>query len=109
MKLLHLGAGALLALTSGIVNAQFPPKPEGLKVLESRFGDGVQISYKAVSHNPCATVLPQLHLNGKHGHLDVHDGCAMHINYWYMEAFFPASRREGPLDNWCLMEMPPER
>ena len=49
MQLLHLGVGALLALTSGIVNAQFPPKPEGLKVLESRFGDGVQISYKEVS------------------------------------------------------------
>jgi hypothetical protein len=49
MRSLHFGAGALLALTSGIAKAQFPPKPEGLKVLESRFGDGVQISYKEVS------------------------------------------------------------
>lgn len=53
MELLHFGAGALVALTSGVANAKFPPKPEGLKVLESRFGDGVQISYKEVSHNLC--------------------------------------------------------
>lgn len=53
MRLSNFGAGALLALNSGIANAQFLPKPEGLKVLESRFGDGVQISYKEVSiHNP---------------------------------------------------------
>ena len=53
MRLSHFGAGALFALNSGIANAQFPPKPEGLKVLESGFGDGVQISYKEVGiHNP---------------------------------------------------------
>jgi hypothetical protein len=50
MKLSHFSAGALLTFASGIANAQFPPKPEGLKVLESRFGDGVQISYKEASH-----------------------------------------------------------
>jgi hypothetical protein len=32
-----------------LVLAQFPKQPEGVTVLESRFGDGVQISYKEVS------------------------------------------------------------
>ena len=66
MRLSHFGAGALAALTSSIANAQFPPKPEGMKVLESRFGDCVQISYKEVSHNPCVPFHPKPHLNGKH-------------------------------------------
>jgi carboxypeptidase C (cathepsin A) len=48
MRISDFGAGILLALTAGITNAQFPPKPEGLKILESRFGDGVTISYKEV-------------------------------------------------------------
>lgn len=70
MRSLHFGAAALSALTSSIANAQFPPKPEGLKVLESRFGDGVQISYKEVSHNSCVPFHSRPYLNGKHGHLD---------------------------------------
>jgi hypothetical protein len=43
--------GALGALT-GVVNAQFPPKPTGLTVLESHLEDGVRISYKEVSVAP---------------------------------------------------------
>lgn len=38
-------AASLLALT-GFGNAQFPPTPEGVTVLDSRFGDGVQLSWK---------------------------------------------------------------
>jgi hypothetical protein len=38
---------ALLALASSAV-AQFPAPPVGVKVLESRFGEGVTISYKEV-------------------------------------------------------------
>jgi hypothetical protein len=38
-----LGAAAL---SSGVVKAQFPPKPEGLTVLESQLDEGVRISYK---------------------------------------------------------------
>lgn len=49
MKQPQLSGAALFALTLGTADAQFPVKPEGLKVLESRFGDGVQISYKEVS------------------------------------------------------------
>jgi len=30
------------------VIAQFPPPPEGVKVIESKFGNGVTISYKEV-------------------------------------------------------------
>lgn len=38
---------ALLALAASAV-AQFPAEPVGLKVLESKFGDGVTITYKEV-------------------------------------------------------------
>jgi hypothetical protein len=37
----------LLALTKPSI-AQFPAVPEGRKVLESRFGEGVTITYKEV-------------------------------------------------------------
>ncbi|KKZ61151.1 carboxypeptidase S1 like B [[Emmonsia] crescens] len=38
---------ALCLLAAGLpVLAQFPPKPEGVKVLESKFGDGAKITYK---------------------------------------------------------------
>ena len=37
----------LLALAAS-ANAQFPAEPVGLKVLESKFGDGVTITYKEV-------------------------------------------------------------
>ena len=36
-----------LALAASAL-AQFPAEPVGLKVLESRFGDGVTITYKEV-------------------------------------------------------------
>jgi hypothetical protein len=41
-------AGMLLAQARSIL-AQFPATPEGRKVLESRFGEGVTITYKEVS------------------------------------------------------------
>ncbi len=41
-----------IGLTAGFlapaVVAQFPPTPEGVTVLESKFGNGVKISYKEV-------------------------------------------------------------
>jgi hypothetical protein len=44
-RLVSLGvAGGL----SGLVAAQFPPKPEGVTVLESKLEEGVTISYKEV-------------------------------------------------------------
>jgi hypothetical protein len=42
---------ALLALPNPTI-AQFPATPVGRKVLESRFGEGVTITYKEV--NPCS-------------------------------------------------------
>jgi hypothetical protein len=33
--------------------AQFPAPPEGRKVLESRFGDVVTVTYKEVNENVC--------------------------------------------------------
>jgi hypothetical protein len=38
---------ALLALASS-GHAQFPPTPEGVTVRDSKFGDGVQLSWKEV-------------------------------------------------------------
>lgn len=109
MILSLFGAGALVALTSSIANAQFPPKPEGLKVLESRFGDGVQISYKEVSHSPCVPFLPRPHHNGKHGRLNVQNGIAMHINSWYMEALFSISCGKGRSITNVSWKFPHER
>jgi hypothetical protein len=40
---------AIALLVSAVPTlAQFPAEPVGLKVLESRFGDGVKITYKEV-------------------------------------------------------------
>ena len=41
---------ALLALAVP-ATAQFPAEPVGVKILESRFGDGVTISFKEVHAN----------------------------------------------------------
>lgn len=38
---------SLLAL-AGLGNAQFPSTPEGVTVRDSKFGDGVQLSWKEV-------------------------------------------------------------
>jgi hypothetical protein len=38
---------SLLAL-AGISYAQFPPSPEGVTEIESKFGDGVRLSWKEV-------------------------------------------------------------
>lgn len=40
---------ASLLLYAQVARAQFPPKPTGTTVLQSKFGDGVYISYKEVS------------------------------------------------------------
>ena len=39
---------ATLLLHAARTVAQFPPTPENVTVLESKFGDGVAISYKEV-------------------------------------------------------------
>jgi hypothetical protein len=57
---------ALLGLTVvvPVAVAQFPPRPENVTVIDSRFGDGVKISYKQVSHvhlplqTPCRSSPP---------------------------------------------------
>lgn len=38
-----------LVALGGRVNAQFPPIPEGIQVLESQIEKGIRISYKEVS------------------------------------------------------------
>jgi hypothetical protein len=42
-----------LGALAGVVNAQFPPTPEGIKVLDSKLTDGVRISYKEVRNFQC--------------------------------------------------------
>ena len=39
---------SLLAAAAGLAAAQFPPKPEGITVLKSRFHENVTISFKEV-------------------------------------------------------------
>jgi hypothetical protein len=46
-RLLLLSVAGGLA---GLVTAQFPPKPEGVTVLESKLEEGVTISYKEVKN-----------------------------------------------------------
>jgi len=40
---------AWVLTTAYLVHAQFPSTPEGVKVLNSKFDDGVKISYKEAS------------------------------------------------------------
>lgn len=44
--------GGLASLAQIQVQAQFPPKPEGVTVLESKLVDGARISYKEVRCRP---------------------------------------------------------
>lgn len=41
-------AACLLTVAGHLAQAQFPPKPEGVTVLESKFGSGARITYKEV-------------------------------------------------------------
>lgn len=43
-----LSSGLLLGGLLGLALAQFPPKPEGLKVLKSKFQEDVTVSFKEV-------------------------------------------------------------
>lgn len=53
-----LSAGVLLAGLASLAVAQFPPKPEGVTVLRSKFHENVTISFKEV----CGPfIVPQLH------------------------------------------------
>jgi hypothetical protein len=51
-KLLPVGA------LTGLVVAQFPPKPEGVTILESQLEEGVRISYKEVRLSHESVVAP---------------------------------------------------
>lgn len=54
-----LSSGLLLSGLLGLGLAQFPPTPEGLKVLKSKFQENVTISYKEVQGYACL-LLPWL-------------------------------------------------
>lgn len=41
---------------SGPVSAQFPPEPQGITYLQSRFHENVTISFKEVSLNPLVSL-----------------------------------------------------
>lgn len=43
-----LSKGLLLGGLAGLAAAQFPPTPEGVKVLKSKFHENVTISFKEV-------------------------------------------------------------
>jgi hypothetical protein len=48
MLLTMRSAAVVLLVSAAPTLAQFPAEPVGLKVLESRFGDGVKITFKEV-------------------------------------------------------------
>jgi hypothetical protein len=43
---------------AGLAAAQFPPEPEGLKVLKSKLHENVTITYKEVSGSSYSVILP---------------------------------------------------
>lgn len=43
-----LSAAVLLSGLAGVAVAQFPPKPEGVTVLRSKFHENVTVSFKEV-------------------------------------------------------------
>lgn len=57
---------ALLAFITTYVRAQFPATPENVTVLNSRFGDGVYISYKEVRFDTKWEIPSLLTLTAKH-------------------------------------------
>lgn len=48
MKFFRVANAASLLALAGFGCAQFPPTPEGVTVLDSKFGDGVKLSWKEV-------------------------------------------------------------
>jgi hypothetical protein len=48
MRVSNVADAAALLAFAGFGYAQFPPTPEGVTVRDSKFGDGVQLSWKEV-------------------------------------------------------------
>jgi hypothetical protein len=48
MRVSNVANTAVLLVLAGSGYAQFPPTPEGVTVRDSKFGDGVQLSWKEV-------------------------------------------------------------
>jgi hypothetical protein len=48
MRFFNVATAAPLLSLAGLGYAQFPPTPEGVTVRDSKFGDGVQLSWKEV-------------------------------------------------------------
>ncbi|PIB03093.1 Carboxypeptidase S1 A [Cercospora beticola] len=82
---------ATLALLGGLAAAQFPPKPEGVKTLQSKHHPGVKLSYK--EPGLCETTpgvksyagyvhLPVESLNETHEH----NGYPINTFYWFFES-----------------------
>ncbi|KAI8934484.1 hypothetical protein NX059_008186 [Plenodomus lindquistii] len=105
MVLAFRSAAALLlslAFAPHTVVAQFPAQPEGLKVLESRFGDGVTITYK---QNSLCETTPGVKSYSGHVHLppgtaDLGQGQDYPINtfFWFFEA--REDPANAPLNIW---------
>merc|ERR1712137_15171 len=83
-------AAAVLLVSAAPILAQFPAEPVGLKVLESRFGDGVKITYK---ENSLCETTPGVKSFSGHVYLppgtaDLGQGQDYPINsfFWFFEA-----------------------
>ncbi|KAL7624533.1 hypothetical protein AAE478_006098 [Parahypoxylon ruwenzoriense] len=92
-----------LAVVASSARAQFPPTPEGVTVLESRFGDGVTISYK--EPGICETT-PDVKSYAGYVHLppgslaDLNETQEYPINtfFWFFEA--RNNPQNAPLSIW---------
>lgn len=50
----------LIGLLAGLAVAQFPPKPEGLTLVQSKFHENVTLSFKKVCKHPLDLKIPEV-------------------------------------------------
>ncbi|KAH9864726.1 hypothetical protein IAQ61_008670, partial [Plenodomus lingam] len=76
----------LLSCAVGSTLAQFPAQPTGLKVLESKFGDGVKITYKQACHQcfPCNVNREILNVSAKNSLCETTPGVKSYSGHVYL-------------------------
>ena len=101
--MLALSAFGFVCCVCSLVFAQFPPQPEGITILKSKFHDGIKISYKET--NICETT-PGVKSYAGYVHLppnalnETHEDGHYPINtfFWFFES--RKDPRNAPLAIW---------